>query len=208
MSDAPARLSPLAGHVAAGLFDTPEGATPGVELAERRPLDIVHLATPAASARAVATAVKGALGLVLPTVPNTGATADGVTALWVGPERWLIVAPDRTAESLLDRLEPALARTTAALTDQGHGRVCIRIAGPRARDVLAKACGLDLHPRAFAIGACAQTEVAHVNGLVHLVNGAPTFDVYVARSFGLHAWEVFADAAREYGYRVVDGSAA
>jgi heterotetrameric sarcosine oxidase gamma subunit len=37
----------------------------------------------------------------------------------------------------------------ASVTDQSHGRVFFRIAGPCVRDVLAKGTPVDLHPRIF-----------------------------------------------------------
>ena len=75
----------------------------------------------------------------------------------------------------------------AAITDVTDGRVAFRLAGPSAREVLAKGCPLDLHPRAFAPGRCAQSLLAKASVLIHLVDDGPergpSFDVYVARSF-------------------------
>ena len=39
-------------------------------------------------------AFSSALDLALPREPNTARGGDGVWALWLGPDEWLIVAPD------------------------------------------------------------------------------------------------------------------
>ena len=88
----------------------------------------------------------------------------------------------------------------AAITDVTDGRVAFRVAGPSARDVLAKGCPLDLHPRAFPPGRCAQSLLAKASVLIHLVDDGPergpSFDVYVARSFADYLWTWLEDAGR------------
>ena len=104
---------------------------------------------------------------------------------------------------LLASLREALAGVHAAITDVTDGRVAFRVAGPSARDVLAKGCPLDLHPRAFPPGRCAQSLLAKASVLIHLVDDdperGPSFDVYVARSFAQYLWTWLEDAGREYG---------
>ena len=68
-----------------------------------------------------------------------------------------------------------------------------------ARDLLAKGCTLDLHPRAFKVGACAQTGLARAGAILHLVDEAPTFEITILRSFADYMWVWLADAAEEYG---------
>ena len=82
------------------------------------------------------------------------------------------------------------------------------MAGPRARDLLAKGCPLDLHPGAFAPGRCAQGHVAKAQATLHMTagdedEGGPVFDLYVLRSFAEYLWRWLEDAGREYGVRVV-----
>ena len=79
----------------------------------------------------------------------------------------------------------------------------IRVTGPRARDLLAKGCPLDLHPSLFAKGACAQTVMAKAGVLIHAVDDGPTYDLYVLRSFAEYLWRWLEDAAQEYGVAVL-----
>ncbi len=140
-----------------------------------------------------------ALGFALPTAPNTARGKGATTALWLGPDQWLILTrPDRQSR-IAGKLREALARRHAAVTEIGEGRAVIALSGAKARDVLMKGCGLDLHPRVFAAGRCAQTLLAKASVIVHQTGRAPSFDIYVARSFAEYLWAWLADAAAEYG---------
>jgi sarcosine oxidase subunit gamma len=148
-------------------------------------------------------AVGRVLDLLLPNEPCTSAARDRIGALWLGPDQWLVTCPAGDVAGLLASLREALAGVHAAITDVSDGRVAFRVAGPSARDVLAKGCPLDLHPRAFPPGRCAQTLLAKASVLIHLTDDGPErgpgFDVYVARSFADYLWTWLEDAGREYG---------
>jgi sarcosine oxidase subunit gamma len=57
-------------------------------------------------------------------------------------------------------LERAVGLDDVAALDVSAGPVIVERRGPSARDVLASSCPLDLHPRAFEPGACAQSLIA------------------------------------------------
>jgi len=67
--------------------------------------------------------------------------------------------------------------------------------------LLDKGCSLDLHPRIFPVGSCAQTALAHVGVLLHRRDIA-TFELYCARSYAQHLWHWLTEAAAEFGYVV------
>ncbi len=160
---------------------------------------------------AFAAAVLEALGLQLPLEPNSVAAGDGRALLWLGPDEWLALAhnaPPEAEAQLAAKLRAALGDLHAAVTEVGESLACIHLAGPRARDVIAKGCPLDLHPRAFGgVGHCAQSHLAKTGVLLHQVgpenNGAPAFDLYTRRSFSDYLWRWLEDAGREYGLVVV-----
>src|SRR5262249_35582268 len=120
------------------------------------------------------------------------------TALWIGPGRWFVVEPGRSA--LADELEKA-AGGSAAITDLSHSRTALRVGGPRVRDVIAQGCAVDLHPRTAQAGAGFVTAVARHSAVLHLVD-ATTMDVYVYRSFGQDLAEWLLEAAAPYGYEI------
>jgi sarcosine oxidase subunit gamma len=146
----------------------------------------------------VAEGVRKALGFVLPKDPNTAASAGGRSALWLGPDEWLIVGGEGE-ESLLTRvLHTARGETVGSVVDVSANRTVIELSGPAARDVLAHGCLVDLHPRAFGPGRCAQTLLAKAQVIVHQVNDAPTFHLYVRTSFAWYVAEWLLDAMTEY----------
>ncbi|MBB4286266.1 sarcosine oxidase subunit gamma [Roseospira goensis] len=136
-------------------------------------------------------------GVTPPTTPNTWtASADGRRlALWLGPDEWLLVAPDGTAPAL----EAAIRETRAndgwlGVTDTSHTYTTLVLTGPRARLVLSKGCTLDLHPRAIGAGACVQTLLARTRVLLRFTDDGPdradAIEVWVRNSFARYtvAW--------------------
>jgi sarcosine oxidase subunit gamma len=120
--------------------------------------------------------------------------------LWLGPDEWLVTAPEGAAPDLMRRLARALAGRHATVTDLSASRAVIEIAGPQARALLEKGCGLDLHPRAFGPGHCAQTVFARLPVIVDQLSTAPLYRLYVARSAArwLAVWLI--DAAEEFRF--------
>lgn len=148
-------------------------------------------------------AVRGVLGMTPPLVPLGSMTVKGRVTLWLGPDEWLIACPAGTETALFDELRAALDGVHAALVDLTDAQTIIRVSGPRAGDLIAKGCTLDLHPRVFAAGHVARSTLAHIQiTLLQTAGdgeaGGPAFDLYVGRSFAQHLWRWLEDAAREY----------
>ncbi len=137
-------------------------------------------------------------GVPLPLAANRVAAASGLRVLWLGPDEWLVVAEGK-APDLLPRLERAVAGRRAAVTDLSSSRALIDIAGTGARDLIAAGCGLDLHPRVFVPGQCAQTLLARVPVILDQLDGTPHYRLLVRRSYvdWLSQWMV--DAAQRLG---------
>ena len=144
-------------------------------------------------------AVGGVLGTALPLVPSTASTADGRTALWLGPDEWLLCAPAAADAALLDALGAALDGRHHALTDVSAMYATLALSGAGAREVLMKGCRLDLHARAFALGACVQTALARAQAILHMTDDAPTYEITVRNSFSVYLATWLLDAMAEYG---------
>lgn len=193
---APAPLrSPLA-H-AAGRFAAVTRASRGaLRLAELPFLAQITLRLDPKSEAAEAAGL--ALGVPLPLVPNTVNRGGGLTVLWLGPDEWLVVGP-REATGLAGRLRTAIGDGHAAVVDVSAQRTTLLVAGPRSRDLLAHGCSLDLHPRTFAYGRCAQSTVARAQAvLVARDELRPGFWVLVRSSFAGYLADWLLDAATEY----------
>jgi len=207
------RHSPLAhlGLAARAIAPAADGAPePGVWMGERPFRGLVNLRGPVGD-KAFDAAVNKALGVAPPSEPNTTAAKGDLTLFWLGPDEWWVVtAGDGPATT--EKLRAALAGQKAAVTDVSESRTCIHIRGPRARDLLAKGCPLDLHPRVFAAGSCAQSHCAKAMITLHQLaddgsdggdeGGGPVYDIYVLNSFAEYLWLWLEDAAREYGLGV------
>ena len=178
-----------------------EGAGEGVVLGERGMRGMLALRGVSASA-GLRSAISAALGFGPVVEPLTSARLRDVSMLWLGPDEWLVVMPDRRLERVERTLRTALDGQHAALTDVSHSRIVFTLAGPDAVAVLAKGCPLDFHPRAFPPGRCAQSRLAKCHALIHLLNRTPEFEIYVPRSFAEYAWTWLEDAAGEFGVRI------
>ncbi len=177
-------------------------AATGVTLAETTIAGAWNVQGDAGRPEFLATA-RQAFGLSLPTTPNTTARTEALTALWLGPASWLIVAPDGSALADADEVRNALDTAGGALFDVSASRVAWTIAGGQAATVLAKGCPLDFHQRAFAEGTCAQSVFARVNALFYRRAAAPTFTMLVARSLARDAWRALCLSAAPCGYEVL-----
>ena len=138
------------------------------------------------------------LSIALPIAPNTTARSDALTAFWLGPRSWLLVA-ESAGSPLIDFIEKrnALNAAGGALFDLSAARVAYRLAGARTTDVLATGCPLDLHPHVFRAGDCAQSVFGRVNVLLYKSDDAPTFVVMVARSFARDVWQALGLSAAQ-----------
>jgi len=143
----------------------------------------------------VAARVGQALGIALPMEPNTVATVGPRSILWLGPDEWLVVDSERSAAEIEAHVRAALAPDWGSVVDVSANRTIVELTGPRARDVLARGCSLDLHPRRFGPGRCAQTLLAKAAVILWQTDEAPTFKVFVRASFAAHLERWLADAA-------------
>lgn len=176
------RVSPLAGITLQGRFGASKGQ-PGVVFTIRHPLSIVTVIARAGQGEA------------------TAAALGGQPAQWAGPDQYFVLAEGRGEGELYRELKSKLAGL-ASVIDQSHGRVVIRIAGPKVRAVLAKGTPVDLHLHEFPVGKSALTQMAHVG--VHLTCVGPdAFDLSVFRGFSESFWEWITVQAEEFGYQVM-----
>jgi sarcosine oxidase, subunit gamma len=133
------------------------------------------------------------LGLPLPKEPNKAVGA--VPRIWwTSPNCWLI-----GGLGSLVALEAAIAEETAHITEVGDGRIIFRLAGSGARDLLAHGTGLDLHPRVFPNGCCAQTLFADVPVLIDRMPEMDSFDIHADAGFADYLGLWFETAIQSFG---------
>jgi sarcosine oxidase subunit gamma len=192
----PDAISPLRGHNEARVAALQ--GEPGIVLTERKLVSLVQVAAWPDTAEQVTDTVASVVRCAPPQLP-AGSSGDAEGALLaIAPGRLLVESRDpQLAARLAEQIGPELG----AVTDLGHTRIAIRVAGPRAAWVLAKGLALDLHPGAFPPMKVAQSAIHEVGVILRRLS-PDSFDLYVYRGFALSFWDWLTEAAAETGYRV------
>jgi sarcosine oxidase, subunit gamma len=123
-----------------------------------------------------------AFGVALPE-EACRANADGKrAALWLGPDEQLLLAPAGEAARLQSELGAALQGFAHSLVEVSQRQQALALGGPRARDLLASGCPLDLDPGCFPVGMCVRTLFAKAE-VVLWRRSAEEYHLEVARSY-------------------------
>lgn len=135
------------------------------------------------------------LPFALPLEPNTWLGSDGREILWLGPDEWLVLAnPDsREPRQQIAELEVAFAGVHHSVVDVSAGRSVFVLESDDRHELLSKGCSLDLHPRSWRDGMCAQTLLARVP--VVLQERAKDTGILVRPSFAGYLVDWLLDAA-------------
>ncbi|HVO48489.1 MAG TPA: sarcosine oxidase subunit gamma family protein [Steroidobacteraceae bacterium] len=180
----------------------------GVLASERPGLSAVRMVARKEGAAALSERIRSDFQLDLPAGPAraegrlAGDAARPFAIIGIGVGTWLAVGP-RESGDLLDALRASVG-SLAALTDQGGGMTVLRLTGPQVRAMLAKLLPIDLHPRAFPVGAAASTLAAYIAVTVWRLpdgpDGSAVFEIAVSRSYAVSFWEALWSSAAEFGF--------
>ena len=136
--------------------------------------------------------LRDVFGPRLPVTPCRAAVAGDHAALWLGPDEWLLIAPDKDAGRLASQIRGTLAER-GCLVDVSHRGAGLIVQGPRAADLLNAACPLDLDTAAFPIDMCARTIFGKAEIVLWRKDNA-TFHLEAWRSFLPYVVGLFAVA--------------
>jgi len=141
-------------------------------------------------------AIASVTGLDLPLQANTCNMNGQRQLLWLGPDEWLLKTSHGQGDALVDALRAALLGLHSAVVAVGDGNTTFTVEGDAAAALLSRGCPLDLHPRAFAAGALAQTHIAKCGATVLCLEPAKRYELTVRRSFAdyLFRWLSLAGA--------------
>lgn len=159
-----------------------------VDVTPAGPASRLSLRAPSASLAALGKA----LGLALPQQSKTSATSGARSALWLGPDEWLVIDEDGADLTALC----AKVKAFHSAVDISHRNVGIVVAGKGAEATISAGCPQDLSPTAFPVGACSRT----VMGKIEIVVWRRTeleFRVECWRSFSDYAFTFLAEAAKD-----------
>lgn len=160
----------------------------GVKLAVLAPAHRLALRAPAGSLAALSKA----LGVALPAKPKSSASKGSRTALWLGPDEWLVI--DDGAKDPLD--DCAGVKALHSAVGVSHRNVAISVTGPGAAATVNAGCPQDLSLEAFPVGACSRTILGKIE-IVLYRSAEDTFRVECWRSFSDYAFAFLTEAAKD-----------
>jgi sarcosine oxidase subunit gamma len=140
-------------------------------------------------------AAAAAFGVALPREACRAAEVAERAALWLGPDEWLLLAPDGEGEAITAAFRGIAA--PHALVDVSHRNTAVTLSGSEVTNVIAGGCPLDLHLSAFPVGMCTRTLLAKAE-IVLWRRAVDRFRLECGRSFAPYVRGVLADAAAEF----------
>ena len=195
--------SPLEGRLAAGGRDGADGAR-SLRITEIRGWYLTQLGVFGDGASALAPLVRSITGAALPD-SNGQVTVSGPHRLYrIALDQYWVISLEEATGRALEQAAPPDSGTVTVLSG---ARLCLRLEGAAARDVLAHQVALDLDLTQFPAGRFAQTGFDHTGMLLDR-RGRERFELYVLSTFAASTWDVLTDTALPYGYDVGVESAA
>lgn len=193
---APEPIHPLAGFAQKGRHG-PAGSQTALRI-DLPAREIVQVLVRRGRTDDLAAALRRDFALALPGSGRAATGGDGLTAIWIQDGGWYVHAP-RAGEGALAARVAASCAGLATIDDQSHGRTTLRISGPRTREILARGCRLDLHPRAFGPGRATTTMLGHIACLLHQVDETPAYELTVFSTLSATFLDWLIETAAEDG---------
>ena len=150
----------------------------------------------------LAKAVKVITGCTFPPKANRFQSAGDRHVVWLGPDEYLLLCEAGKEQELQDSLNSMIPSPHFAITDVSDSLCALSLRGPAVRAVLAKGCGLDLHPKKFTTGQSAQSLLA-LSAVTLMAVADDAFILICRTSFAPYVQRWLADAALEYGYQYI-----
>jgi len=133
-------------------------------------------------------------------IPINSYVQDGARCtLRLGPNEWLLLAPESEGERTAREVAGALGGTFHSLVDISHRHAALAVAGPEAASVLNAGCPLDLGARAFPTGRATRTLLGKAEIILMRTGDGPDYRLELGRSFAGYVRAFLAEAARGAG---------
>jgi len=175
----------------------PEGSKGIVSIRDTGLMDKINLRAQADNG-VVQKTVKRVVGADIPTEANRFHQAGHRSIHWLGPDEWMILAENGGADDIIATLDtPEAGHVAVVNVSDALGALVLE--GAHVRDVLAKHCAIDFHPRAFTQGMVVQSLLSHAGVVIACLDDSK-FMVIGRTSFMPYILDLLTDAAVEYGY--------
>jgi sarcosine oxidase subunit gamma len=136
------------------------------------------------------------LELVIDQAPCRASQAAACAALWLGPDEYLLLAPDGEACARARALSETLKSVPHSLVEVSHRQIGLELSTPHAADILNSGCPLDLDLAAFPVGMCTRTVLAKAE-IALWRTASDVFRIEVWRSFTDYVVRFLNEAANE-----------
>lgn len=195
--------SPLAERLALGGRDGADGAR-AVRFTEIRGRHLVQVGVFGGGAAALSPLVRSITGAPLPESSREAAESGAHRLYRIAFDQYWVVSLE---EGVGRALEQAMPPDLGTVTMLSGARVCLRLDGGKAHELLAHHLAIDLDLQEFPSGRFAQTGIDHAGVLLER-RGRDCFELYLLSTFAASAWDLLVDSALPYGYSVGAESAA
>ena len=149
--------------------------------------------------KSIAKVIWNHTGCDFPPANNMVSSAGARHIVWLGPDEALLLCEAGMERDLRRKISADLADQHFAATNVTDALCVLQVAGPDVRAVLAKGCALDLHPKKFVPGQCAQTMLVHA-GVTIIATDENCFLLICRTSFAAYMLDWLQDAALEFGF--------
>ncbi|MBO0742720.1 MAG: sarcosine oxidase subunit gamma, partial [Hyphomicrobiaceae bacterium] len=135
-------------------------------------------------------------GFALSLPINRCQSAHGKRTLRLGPDEWLLCAPEGEGNAIADAIGASLRDLAHALVDVSHAHVALSVSGPQAAAAINSGCPLDLSSLAFPPGTATRTLMGHAEMILSRWQDQAGFEVACGRSFAAYVREFLEVAGR------------
>ena len=134
---------------------------------------------------------------------DNGTIMDDGTVTRLAEDRYFVTTSTASVEAIEEWFKWWMAGsdTCAHVTNVTSGYAVINVAGPRARETLAKLTDVDLSSRAFRYMRAREGSVAGVPTLMLRIGfvGETGWELHFPAEYGEHVWDALMDAGSEFG---------
>ena len=138
------------------------------------------------------------IGLRIDLPINTCSAEGEKLSARLGPDEWLLIAPERDSSCLGQNIAAELAGAFFSLVDVGHRNVGFRVVGAHAAEIVNGGCPLDLDDAVFPAGSATRSLLGKAEIVLVRPGVEKAYRVECWRSFAPYVYGFLRDVAREF----------
>ncbi len=136
---------------------------------------------------------------------DAGIVLDDGTVARLGPDRFFVTTATGTIDAMEQWFKWWLAGSSRGVqvTNITSQYAAVNLAGPRAREVMARLTPMDVSAKAMPYLAAVEGDVAGVPAVILRIGfvGEMGYEIHVPADYGAHLWDAVMDAGRDVGIK-------